>query len=1274
MATLKLLSNAKSPNLIDFDRQGILDDLITAIKSDPDWNALWDGELLQNASFMYMNYFAYMAEKGYTQFNRSIRENFLYEAKDPVSVSNILAQRNINLFQNRASIVNLTATLTEGIIVDSMLTTDLQGNRLLSIINALKILGADQNGALTAFEAIPMAPDGKPDYKNDVQVIIGQTNRITFNFDVYAGQTLASNFLLGPEHEKNFFLDLPQKDIIENSIRIYWDYGSPDEIELIETASFSKTINQFTNQDELDRWSGFFPFGVPSYIAKFDTNGGCRIYFGNDRFGGSFKNQEGKVLTVFVRSGGGSISNVNAGKIDYVTSIPINSSVDLPIRVVNENSASGGADRETLSQAKIFSLYRNEDDRIIVKDADAINILRAIANKQKVDSPFYVVDQNVVPILHSFNFIAPNRLLNDFVFPLVLESDTVESYRERFLTALNEYLNLQGIKDGVVIGEVLTDFVYSAATDTYNTFVKLKDINPMNGSLVLKAIKYNGSVSDTIEFNMKYLSGIVFNTSKKVPARQFSALPFENVVSSFSVPSGSNRIILNYDESGDIEIELSTVSFVDVATFAAAFNSLIQNALTLINPTYYNPRSAHIWVYYDVGTKTLIFESPTIGYGSSVRVKAPTLNSSLDFFGLTESLALPLIKTENVFLDDTYFEPATGEIFLSIRRESVDREIDYNEADVQTFLVQEPSAATGPTFDIILKDKNGIDVDRVKTESDILIDFYVQDGNSLVLKQEFRAKVPLVSDNTNSVVNNMNGEGTLVPPADSIINYDAATFDYNTSKLHLAFVDSLGINNALPLVPPYAGEFDSTVDNLKLTYKYKIDKTTEQISGDNGLWGGTELANILTAPAPLNFPLGFQIKDFTDMKITLYDGNDNVVSGTSTLIQNSSNIIGNITFFLSGFPTCYASTLVVTKTGSNADSITFSLQNSFNFGTSFASYPAIRKINKIKFEYINEDQIVETITASGNPELFAQDVSQAQGPRLNYVIDKNADEISTDVNFLVEAYAGVTLKESYQIPAALNLVDQNIPTFVVGPNVGPLGWFKHNNSIPDINFYRITSGPNLNKINLSIKVKDSLSIPNAPVPPYLINPLLSTVKKMVITYKRRTYEFITADYKQDQYYPEGEAKSFSDILNSAGTKMMGFHHLIKRVNFVPMPVEVNLRVKKGFSTATAAATAKALIYDQYGYANSNYRHNIGDGLAYGDLKTLLNRNDLNESVASAEVINPATDVVDSTELKNTYYFALPELLIQQLEFLEQTNQNIIGIADTFSVTVGAERV
>lgn len=1269
MATLKLLADIKSPDLIEFDRAGIIDDLVLAIQNDPDWNALWDGELLQNASFMIMNYFAFMAEKGYNQFNKSIRENFLYEAKDPVAIASILAQRNINLFQNRAASVTVSASVINAIITDSMLSTDVDGNKLLSIPNGLKILGSDLNNANTVFEAIPIAQDGKPNYKDDLKVIIGQSNRITFDFDVIAGQSVQEGFLLAADHQKNFYLDLETTNIIEGSVRVYWQFGTPDEIELTEVEAFGPTI-KFTDPDQIAKFGSYFPFGLPSYIAKFNTNGGCRIYLGNDRFGGSFANQENKVLTVFVRTGGGEISNINAGKINYTTEIPVSAVTNLSVKISNEKEASGGFDRETLTDAKIFAPLRNENSKVIVGDNDALNILRTLSNKQKVDSPFYNIAENKVPILHSYNFIAPNRDFTNFIFPLVLANDTASTYSAKFIQALNDFLNLQGIKDGAVTGEVLTDFFYDAQNDNYNQYVKLKDSNPMNGSLILKAFKYNGNKTDQIEFALNYLSGIIFNTSTKVPARVYSTVPFVNVVSSFSVPSNQNKLILNFDESGDLAIELAAITYINVDAFASAFNDLIKTQLALVNPTYYSLRTTHTWVYYDAEEKRLIIESPTKGFGSSVRVKDSLTNSALAFFGISVSYNVPLSKTENVFLDETTYNVLTDEIYLAIRRNNIPRTVEKDVSELS--LVQNPNAPDGPVYELEFKDFNNIDLDKIRLGSNILIDFYVQSGNNLVLKEEFRVKVPLVSLTNNTVANNLNGVGSLVPPADSIIKFDQSSFDYETSKLKLAFVDSLGINNALPIVPPYIGNFDASIDNAKVTYKYKIPKEKDEVSGDF-LWNGSETANILTTGLATNIPLGFQIKDNTNIRITLLDPNDNVVSGTATIQIGSSNIIGNITFPFNTFPTCYAMSAVVTKTGSASDYVTFTLQNGFNFGTSFASYPTIRKIKTVKIEYITEATQVENITTLSNPEFFVQNATQSQGPRLDLILTKDADTISQDVDILVEALAGVTLKESFTISQPLNFNDNNIASFIVGPVADPLGFFKNFGGNPDINFLKITSGPDLNKLKLSLKVKDSLSILNAPVPPYLINPLLSQVKKMVIHYERKTYDFITADYKQDVYYPIGEAKTISDILNASGTKLMSFHHLIKRVEFIPTPLEINLKVKKGISPVTATAQTKALILQYYGYMNTNYNHAIGNGFSYSDLNVLLNRNDLNPGIDSANIVIPSQTIIDDSDLKNRYYFVLPQLILDQIYALEQDNPNISGVGDLYSVVINPQK-
>ena len=288
-------------------------------------------------------------------------------------------------------------------------------------------------------------------------------------------------------------------------------------------------------------------------------------------------------------------------------------------------------------------------------------------------------------------------------------------------------------------------------------------------------------------------------------------------------------------------------------------------------------------------------------------------------------------------------------------------------------------------------------------------------------------------------------------------------------------------------------------------------------------------------------------------------------------------------------------------------------------------------------------------------------------------MEKDADTISTDVDILIEALAGVTVKESILISNPLDFNNLNTVSFVVGPVANPLGFFKHNSGVPDITFNKITSGPDINKLSLYLKVKDSLSVANAPVPPYLINPLLSTVKKMIIKYERKTYEVITADYKQDIYYPVGEAKTVSDILNASSAKMMGFHHLLRKVDFIPIGLEIDMNVRKGYSPSTAVATTKQLLLDNFGYENFNYNHFIGEGFIYSDVNTLINRGDLNQGVDSCVLVSPADSIPDTSFYENVYYFVLPEFILDQIYFLEQQNAQISGVADMYKVKINPKR-
>jgi hypothetical protein len=71
MTYLKKLSQISLPDLINLDHDALVDEVVSRIKLDPDWNSQWDGDLYQNASYAIINYFSYLHGKVIASVNEN---------------------------------------------------------------------------------------------------------------------------------------------------------------------------------------------------------------------------------------------------------------------------------------------------------------------------------------------------------------------------------------------------------------------------------------------------------------------------------------------------------------------------------------------------------------------------------------------------------------------------------------------------------------------------------------------------------------------------------------------------------------------------------------------------------------------------------------------------------------------------------------------------------------------------------------------------------------------------------------------------------------------------------------------------------------------------------------------------------------------------------------------------------------------------------------------------------------------------------------------------
>lgn len=621
---LKTLSQISEPNLTVYDFDGMTEEIINLIKSDSNWNSIRDGELEQNASLMILEFFTFLFKKNSEYFNRLIRENFITLAKDPNSILSILSSSNSPVNQNTASYVRVKGSLNNDFLPSEL------------ILDAGYQLSAkDFNGNDTTIELYnrDLNDSSKIDYFSPI--IIPQYES-EFYIEGFSGTTFMYEVILTTDTKKNFTIEVPFTNVIDNSIRIFYDINNVNK-ELVKTTTFSKSKNPIFIPD--------FPNGIPYFKESFDSNGKPTILFGNENFGGNFAIPAGKIIRIYGRTGGGSLTNIN--KFSLNTSRVFNFAGNKQVTVLFQNpeKGSGGSDRENIEELRTFGPLRTARENKITDNQDALLALNSKVQKHKVVSPVESNIDNTIQVFHYENYIAPKRQFNDFIFPTVLETDTIETYNTKFIKELNDYLNLSGIRDSKITDEFITNF-----TNVSNLTYNLKQSPPLNGSIVLKAYDSNGIIVDQLSFKQNYLSEkINFPSLITSKAEVSSSFVLTN---SITVSSSNNKLKLIIDElpiGSGLEEEITISSALYGLDSEGNHSDLANNINTQIkNIPFYSIYVNHVFCIAKNNKIYLI--SPTNGEYSMIRI-VNTVNS------IHSLVALPLVEN--------YAYPESGRVFLS---------------------------------------------------------------------------------------------------------------------------------------------------------------------------------------------------------------------------------------------------------------------------------------------------------------------------------------------------------------------------------------------------------------------------------------------------------------------------------------------------------------------------------------------------------------------------------------------------------------------------------
>lgn len=782
MAELKSFKQIGMPDFVNNDIDSLTSDIITKIKSNADWNALWDGELYQNSFQMIMQLFSYLFERNHDATNIRLRERFLNRALSEDAVYDNLADMHIALQQARSSSATLSAT-----ILDTVLSPGVS----FIIPTGTQIVGKNINNESITFELIQKDPNTEK-YNYFDNIIITPTVEMAdhFNITAYAGTTFSYEYEIDQTMLENFIIDLVDGDIEEDSIRIWYKTSANTLVELPQTDTFVVTSDVDPN---------YFPNGKPHYILRYKADGSCSILFSSAEFGGAFDmTHVGKSIIIYGRKGAGLKTNILAGGIYYTASLTLNQGKIIKVLFTNLNDAAGGLDREDVWNAQVFAPYRYGRGKGIINPTDAQAALRSLLIKHYVDTPQYNEIDRTVPLLHNYHYCVPIRDFTNFILPDVESSDTESTYAAKFLTAINTFCNVGGTHDFAVTGEAVTDFVYPEIAGGATSFY-YQPLNSylLSGTLNAVAYDYDNRIVDSITWKTNYLADErANNLSYSATPSEHAALatnPFYTINITNDANAINDRLVFAFDE----EIYpgcIFTVNFTHTNKTYQEFAAAIQTAIVAQIDANYTSQMGAIRDYQFVttqavsGTNTgyVILNSPSVGENSTITIKdnQPDINpfnSPLTLYttlGFEQKIYRPSMETGLVFSTSTYrYSPNEMGLFFRNDRYAISEEKLLADLNITV----NHSSITGPLVEIVLIDENDDQLSQLFENETLKVSFY---NNTTPVDYIEFPNISTTSD-TSGVYND-----SIIPGGAIVKNVADNKYYYSSSKIALRLLDN----------------------------------------------------------------------------------------------------------------------------------------------------------------------------------------------------------------------------------------------------------------------------------------------------------------------------------------------------------------------------------------------------------------------------------------------------------------------------------------------------
>lgn len=715
MTTKLDLAQIQPPDLIEFDRENFTKEIISRLKKHPLWSDNYNGLFHYDALTMLLSITNFQYEKIAEHTDRKLRELYLSSARSSNSKAKILNDNNIIPKQNTESVALLKGTFINANFSESF-----------TIPKGTLVYANSLNNKSVPFEIILKNDNGYNYVESNNITINPGLNLNSFTIECYSGETYRYEYEL--DVKKEFFtIEIPYEETIEGSVKVYF-YVNGIYYKLKED-SLENTEKEITS---------IFPKGVPCYALRYDSSGRPIIFFGSYNFGGSFHeaHKDGSIV-VYGRSGGGENSNIPAGAINSTISVTLGNGLTYDINFTNITDANGGVDRESIKELSMVAPFRMGRGKQIIDKTDAINALSNRLIKHEIDSPTYEYEKsNSVPLLHQFHYMIPERDFNNFVFPLLISSDTLDSYIDKFVTKITEFCNVKGTHDNPIFNEFITNFIYSNLGYSFY-YAELKNKTLLSNTLKLKAYNIYDIKIDEIEFEGNYpLLKIINNKSINERAEANSKSISSVVISSSAENKINNKLSFSFDDHDYIfNVTLASGTYVKTNLAEAlqiGIKTLIEQNLhpNVIGYTHdlYTIRESHKFVNYD--DNGIVFISPKYGSRSKIVFYG---NEGSASYNLCNDLGFKIgsyrpDRTKLVFkAENSYFDYFKNELYIDIETSGMSMEEVFNKTVSQNEADQD-----GPFFELSLYDKYLEQPQQLQNGKDITVEFWDTTTNNKV--------------------------------------------------------------------------------------------------------------------------------------------------------------------------------------------------------------------------------------------------------------------------------------------------------------------------------------------------------------------------------------------------------------------------------------------------------------------------------------------------------------------------------------------------------------